>query len=458
MDDGRADKRRAKSRSSSGKPSRKRGKPREIVATGRLLEVQQFAEVVKEFATDVQTFYERRAEDRLVTENLQTRFKNGLVRMREDCLVALRVFRGLTKAAKEHPGKDAQDAIADKVITALRRGGCEAMLESIQKQLTGVINRLDKPLSATEARNILDDVRQLWADTRSLGNFANAIQRNIRHAIVRARSGGVPTISADIQKRLEAVEDATRQFIEMVSKQPRTPGLHGKAITEWLQALQGERETLIKAKKALANALQSFVTKSIAALAGNPAMSAIVADIKDALQESRFRLAVSSSILETHIRSVAAGVESDEAAHTSARLLYLLKKVLEDQADITLRVGAIRRKAKAAVTDAAIDPATLPAWSALNEDDQLLLLVLVAHHDAEGDDSTATRKELAKALQDRQPRPTLEAWNSWLYRGLKALKRKDAVIEVPNANRRTGYGFRMSSAALAKYRGAAAPA
>ena len=261
MDDGRADKRRAKSRSSTGKPSRKREKPREIVATGRLLEVQQFAEVVKEFATDVQTFYERRAEDRLVNENLQTRFKNGLVRMREDSLVALRVFRGLTKAAKEHPGKDAQDAIADKVINALRRGGCEARLESIQKQHTRVINRLDKPLNATEARNILDDVRQLWVDARSLGNFANAIQRNIRHAILRARSGGAPTISPDIQKRLEAVEDATRRFIEMVSKQPRTSGLHGKAITEWLQA---------------------FVNRSIAALAGNPAMSSIVADIKDA--------------------------------------------------------------------------------------------------------------------------------------------------------------------------------
>ena len=458
MADGRADKRRAKSRSSTGKPSRKREKPREIVATGRLLEVQQFAEFVKEFATDVETFYERRAEDRLVTENLQTRFKNGLVRMREDSLVALRVFRGLTKAAKEHPGKDAQDAIADKVINALHRGGCEAMLELIQKQLTGVINRLDKPLSATEARNIVEDVRQLWVDTRSLGNFANAIQRNIRHAILRARAGGAPTISPDIQKRLEAVEDATRQFIDMVSKQPRTPGLHGEAITEWLQALQGERETLIGAKKALANALQAFVNRSTAALAGNPAMSAIVVDIKDALQESRFRVAVASSILETYIRSVAAGVESDEAAFTAARLMYLLTKVLADQTDITLRLDTTARKAKAAVADAAIDPATLPAWSALSEDQQLLLLVLVAHHDEEGDDCTVKKKNLEEALQHVQPRATLKSWKSWANRRLKELQGRSVVIEVPCANRCTGYEFRMSSAGLAKYRGAVAPA
>jgi hypothetical protein len=457
MGDHEAEKRPTGPRSGVGKASRKRARPLKIPAKGRLLEVQQFAEIVKEFATDVQTFYERRVEDRLVTENLQTRFKNGLARMREECLVALRVFRGLTKAAKERPGKDAQDVVADKMIGALRRGGCEDMLESIQKQLTTVINRLDKPLSPTEARNILDDVRQLWADTRSLGNFANAIQRNIRHALMRARSGGAPEIPADIQKRLEAVEDATRRFIEMVGKQPRTPGLHGKAITEWLHALQGERETLVGAKKALANALQAFVNRSIAALTGNPAMSAIVVDIKDALQESRSRVAVSSSILETYIRSIAAGVDSDEAAHTAARLMYLLTKVLADQADIDLRVGKMARKAKAAVTDAAIDPATLPAWSALSEDEQLLLLVLVAHHDEEGNDSTVTKKKIEEALQQIQPRATLKSWKSWVNRRLKELHGKGAVVRETSPIKRISDEFRMSSAALAKYRGAAAP-
>lgn len=68
-------------RAGGGKASRRRARPLEVPAKGRLLEVQQFAVIVKEFTTEVQTFYERRVEDRLATENLQTRFKNGLARM-----------------------------------------------------------------------------------------------------------------------------------------------------------------------------------------------------------------------------------------------------------------------------------------------------------------------------------------------------------------------------------------
>lgn len=453
MGDSRGEGKPKRPRSKAGKPSRKHGKPSEIAAVGRLLEVQQFAESVHAFADDVGRFYERRVEDRLATDNHRTRFKNNLLRMREECLELSRVFRRLRKAAKDLPGKAAQDRVANNVIQALSRNGFENTLEQLQKALLTIIQRLNAPLNAEEAKKILEDVRQLWLGIQSLGDFATAIQRNIRHALKKSRSGDAPEIPEGIEKRLVAVEDATRRFIEAVSERPPMPSPEGKALTECLRALQVERDSLIGANKALAIELQAFVSKTTAALAGNPSMISIVQDVKDALSESRFRLAVSTSILEVHVKTFKHEVSRDEAADYAARLQHLLNSVWADHVDIRLRVGKMARKVKAAVADAAIVPANLPELVTLTDDERLLLGVLIAHHDDEGDDTTVTKKELDAAMRKVQPRK--ESWTSWVDRRLKELRGKGAVVRVPSHRKNRGDEFRLPGAALVKYRSAA---
>lgn len=428
-------------------------------------DVLAFADRLRGNAAAARKFQEDEVRSRLgtpATKNAQTMFINRAVGLAVELHERIREFADLRARC------DSRDPCR-WILDEFGKAGLSEHLRDLAEDLERIVARARQPLTAAERAQVDADSRDVLLGVNALVEIADQIASEVEAAAAR----GQPDIERrselppDMREMLRTSARSARQFVEMVANRPPDLGRgNNESTLAWIQFLSDEHQRIATETQSLASALSRISNEDLAAVerAGHEALAAALARREEVFTRVKAKRNVAISLIKLVIDKVHRLLSlTDQGEEAEARISYTLRQIWTRLDEEQAMLDAVASRASHDRLASAARIEDLPEWEEIYKEgvhtgtrmDGIGLLVM-AFLDPDSDEqefSDATKELLTKRLEKRFGVPSV---GSWLDRRVAVAVDLGIVVKLPRvegSSKRLPDWFRVSEAAIRKYRG-----
>ncbi|MCE9632112.1 MAG: hypothetical protein K8S94_15530 [Planctomycetia bacterium] len=421
----------------------------------------RFARGLRELAAEAEDLEADAIESRLRvanTRNLETRFRNRLRLLATTLREKQSDFDALVT---KHGSGDYETY--SLIVRELEQAGLATLLKTLTNEVEAIASRSRTLVGTTAREDLQEDLRIVCKLLAGLYSIADEIERQVRtlkqeHASSTTQRSALPK---EIEEVLLDSEAAARLFLATVASRPISFDKQATHSTlRWVQDIEAERKRVFDAAERFERVLSAFTDthRELANKSGQQEAERLIADVLQITQRVRARRNIGQAIIRTIVHGLREKLSlSDRASEAAGRVGHLLGDIERRLAEEGVVLARQEEHAQASRRAQQAHNGRLPEWTELDSPgkDKLRLLIK-AFFECMDDDgrNDFTKIQLQARLQGIRPRS--QSWDSHTYRWLKKATDLGVVIpSPPDKNRRVAHRFRLSDAAIEKYRAAA---